>query len=132
MSHQSEIPNAKSQRRSEIPTGAVGSDFGFRMSDLNLAGLSQTEKRMLLAELLREKAKQDSTFPLSYGQRGLWFLSQLDRDSTAYNLFFPAHIRSRIDVPAFCRALQTLIAHHPSLRTTFEQHDGEPRQYVHS
>jgi amino acid adenylation domain-containing protein len=95
-------------------------------------GLSLTEKRMLLAELLREKAKQDSAFPLSHGQCGLWFLRQLDRDGAAYNIFFPARVRSRIDVPAFRRALKTLIAHHPSLRTTFEQHDGEPRQRVHS
>src|SRR5579875_312400 len=94
--------------------------------------LSLTEKRMLLAELLREKAKQDTVFPLSHGQRGLWFLSQLDRDGAAYNLFFPARIRSRIDVPAFRRALQILIARHPSLRTTFEQYQGELRQRVHS
>src|SRR5579875_1384723 len=94
--------------------------------------LSLTEKRVLLAELLREKAKQDTVFPLSHGQRGLWFLAQLDRDSAAYNIFFPARIRSRIDVPAFRRALETLIARHPSLRTTFEHQDGEPRQRVHS
>src|SRR5579884_1978054 len=132
MNHRSETPDAKSQSQSEIPNGDTGSDFRFRTSDLNLAGLSLTEKRMLLAELLREKAKQDAAFPLSHGQRGLWLLSQLDRDSAAYNLFFPARIRSRIDVPAFRRALQTLIARHPSLRTTFEQHEGELRQRVHS
>jgi amino acid adenylation domain-containing protein len=100
-------------------------------SPQSLAALSLAEKRMLLAELLREKAKQSSTFPLSHGQLGLWFLSQLDPASAAYNLFFPARIRSRLDVPAFHRALQTLIERHPSLRTTFEQHDGEPRQRVH-
>ena len=100
-------------------------------SPQSLAGLSLTEKRMLLAELLREKAKQDSTFSLSHGQRGLWFLSQLDRDGAAYNIFFPARIRSRLDVAAFRRALQALIDHHPSLRTTFEQQEGEPRQRVH-
>ncbi|HEY7330126.1 MAG TPA: amino acid adenylation domain-containing protein [Gemmataceae bacterium] len=87
---------------------------------------------MLLAELLREKVKRDSTFPLSHGQRGLWFLSQLERGSAAYNVFFAARIRSRIDVSAFRRALHTLISRHPSLRTTFEQLDGEPHQRVHS
>jgi amino acid adenylation domain-containing protein len=107
-------------------------DCGVRLSDLDLTGLSLTEKRMLLAELLREKAKQGTVFPLSHGQRGLWFLSQLDRESPAYNIFFPARIRSAIDASAFRRALQTLIARHPSLRTTFEQHDGELRQRVHS
>src|SRR5579883_2193959 len=100
-------------------------------SPQSLAGLSLTEKRMLLAELLRDKANQGTIFPLSHGQRGLWFLSQLDHASAAYNIFFPARIRARLDVPAFQRALQTLIERHPSLRTTFEQHNGEPLQRVH-
>lgn len=94
-------------------------------------GLSLTEKRMLLAELLREKAKKGATFALSHGQRGLWFLSQLDRASAAYNISFPARIRAPLDVAAFRRALQRLIDRHPSMRTTFEQHDGEPQQRVH-
>jgi amino acid adenylation domain-containing protein len=97
----------------------------------SFAGLSLTEKRMLLAELLREKSKQDSAFPLAHGQRGLWFLYQLDRASPAYNIFFPARIRSRLDVAAFRRALQTLMDRHPSLRTTFEEKEGQLRQRVH-
>src|SRR5581483_6990609 len=149
MNQKSEIRNPKSERNSneEAPKPQttkrdnlifsssslpLPSDFGFRISDFDLKGLSLTEKRMLVAELLREKAKQDAAFPLSHGQRGLWFVSQLDRDSAAYNLFFPARIRSRIDVPAFRRALKILIARHPSLRTTFEQFEGELRQREHS
>src|SRR6516225_4139872 len=97
----------------------------------SFAGLSLTEKRMLLAELLREKAEQEATFPLAHGQRGLWFLYQLDRASSAYNIFFPARIRSCLEVPAFRRTLQTLIDRHPSLRTTFEQRDGELLQRTH-
>jgi amino acid adenylation domain-containing protein len=128
MSKKSEIRNPQSAIRDK----ALLSDCGLRSSAVDLTRLSCTEKRMLLAELLREKAKQEATFPLSYGQRGLWFLSQLDQERAAYNVFFPARIRSRVDVPAFRRALQTLMARHPSLRTTFEQHDGEPRQRVHS
>jgi amino acid adenylation domain-containing protein len=132
MNDKSDIQNLESERQSAIQKGDRSSSLGFRVSDSELTGLSLTEKRMLLAELLREKAKQDSAFPLSHGQRGLWFLSQFERGSEAYNIFFPARICSRVDVPAFRRALQTLIARHPSLRTTFEQQDGEPRQRVHS
>ncbi len=98
----------------------------------SFAGLSLAEKRMLLAELLREKAKSGGTgvSPLAHGQRGLWFLYQMDRASAAYNIFFPAHIRSQLDVPAFRRALQRLIDRHASLRTTFEERDGELLQRV--
>ncbi|HEY7155032.1 MAG TPA: amino acid adenylation domain-containing protein [Gemmataceae bacterium] len=86
---------------------------------------------MLLADLLHEKARQEASSPLAHGQRGLWFLYQLDRASAAYNIFFPARIRTRLDVPAFRQALQTLIDRHPGLRTTFEEHGGDLRQCVH-
>jgi amino acid adenylation domain-containing protein len=115
---------------SEIDNGIA--DFAGGILDKDLANLSLAEKRMLLAELLREKAQQEAAFPLSHGQRGLWFLHQLDPAGAAYNVYFPARIRAPLDVPAFRRALQTLIDRHPSLRTTFAQHDGQPRQRVHS
>jgi len=98
----------------------------------SFAGLSLPEKRMLLAKLLREKTKHEpSVYPLAHGQRGLWFLYQLDRASAAYNLYFPARIRARLDVAAFRRALQKQVDRHPGLRTTFEERDGELRQRVH-
>jgi hypothetical protein len=86
----------------------------------SLAGLSLAEKRMLLAQLLQEKADQSATvFPLSYGQRGLWFLHQMDRQGASYNVCYPSRIRSPLDLAAFRRAVQKLIDRHPGLRTTF-------------
>ena len=76
----------------------------------SLAGLSLVEKRMLLAELLQERASQSASateFPLSHGQRGLWFLYQMDRQSPAYNVCYPSRIRSPLDLTAFRRAVQT-------------------------
>ena len=97
-----------------------------------LAGLSLDEKRRLLARLLQEKAERSAgVFPLSHGQRGLWFLYQMDRQSPAYNVCYPSRIRSPLDVEALRRALQTFIRRHPALRTTFEERDGELVQRVH-
>ncbi|MCA1616820.1 MAG: amino acid adenylation domain-containing protein, partial [Acidobacteria bacterium] len=70
--------------------------------------------------------------PLSYGQRALWFLHQLAPESAAYNLSFAARVRSALDVAALRRSVQTLADRHPSLRTTFETNQGEPRQRVHA
>ncbi|HZW29080.1 MAG TPA: condensation domain-containing protein, partial [Isosphaeraceae bacterium] len=98
----------------------------------SLAGLSLAEKRMLLAQLLQEKADQPpAVFPLSYGQRGLWFLHQMDRQSASYNVCYPSRIRSPLDLAAFRRAVQKLIDRHPGLRTTFEERDGVLLQRVH-
>lgn len=101
------------------------------MSPESLAGLSLAEKRILLAQLLQERASRTTVFPLSHGQRGLWFLYQMDRRSPAYNVCFPSRVRSLIDLDAFRRAAQTLVNRHPSLRTTFEERDGELLQRVH-
>ena len=81
--------------------------------------------------LLHEKSENSTAeFPLSHGQRGLWFLHQMDPDSPAYNICHASRFRSQLDLPAFRRALEKLIDRHPSLRTTFEERDGVLRQRV--
>ncbi|MDB5313855.1 MAG: mycocerosate synthase [Gemmataceae bacterium] len=72
-----------------------------------------------------------AVFPLSHGQRGFWLLHQMDRTSPALNLSFCSRIRSPLDPDVFRRAIQGLVDRHPSLRTTFEERDGEPFQRVH-
>src|SRR5881227_2386168 len=94
-------------------------------SPQSLAGLSLAEKRMLLAQLLQERANRSAAlFPLSHGQRGLWFLYQMDRLGSAYNVGYPSRIRTPLDLAAFRRAMRALLDRHPGLRTTFEQREG--------
>jgi amino acid adenylation domain-containing protein len=93
--------------------------------------MSLAEKRALLARLLEEQsAEAGGVFPLSHGQRGLWFLHQMDPQSAAYNVCYPSRLRSQLNLPALGRALQKLFDRHASLRTTFEECDGELRQRV--
>src|SRR6266568_4317745 len=117
------------------------------MSDTHkkVSDLSREEKRTLLAELLRKKAKgagggeatngHTSTTigwsPLSHGQRALWFLYRLASESPAYNLLYAAHVRSSLDIPSLQRAVQALLERHPLLTATYTMRDGEPVQRVH-
>src|SRR5438874_13252146 len=120
------------------------------MSDTHkkVSDLSREEKRTLLAELLRKKAKgaggasggeatngHTSTItgwsPLSHGQRALWFLYRLAPESPAYNLLYAAHIRSTLDIPALQRSVQALLQRHPILTATYTMRDGEPVQRFH-
>src|SRR6266550_4745706 len=123
------------------------------MSDTHkkVSDLSREEKRTLLAELLRKKAKEakgakgagggeatnghTSTAtdwsPLSHGQRALWFLYRLAPESPAYNLLYAAHVRSPLDIPALQRAVQALLERHPLLTATYTMRDGEPVQPFH-
>jgi amino acid adenylation domain-containing protein len=97
-----------------------------------IADLSPSEKRALLAQLLRRKASESQPFhPLSDNQQGIWFLCQFAPESSIYNVSFAARIRSGLDIPAFRRAFQALVDRHPSLRTTIAVHSGKPAQQIH-
>jgi amino acid adenylation domain-containing protein len=77
------------------------------------------------AEPLRES-------PLTYGQRGLWFVQRLAPGSGAYHIPVVIRITGHLDAQALQRAFQAIVERHPALRTTFEQTpDGEPLQRIH-
>jgi natural product biosynthesis luciferase-like monooxygenase protein len=73
----------------------------------------------------------DGLYPLSPGQKALWFLHQLAPESASYNLVGAARARADLDVAALRRSLQRSVERHASLRTTFTTHHGEPCQRVH-
>ncbi len=83
------------------------------------------EKRALLAQLLKEKARQKkSAYPASDGQRAQWVIHQLDPESPAYHVAFSARIRSVVDPAALRRAIQAVVDRHPTLRTTYVLHSA--------
>ncbi|WP_322063323.1 non-ribosomal peptide synthetase, partial [Paraburkholderia sp. J63] len=76
---------------------------------------------------------RDGALPLSYAQQRLWFLWNLQPDSTAYHIAGGLVINGRIDVEALRASFAAVVARHESLRTTFaEQVDGSARQVVHA
>ncbi len=80
-----------------------------------------------IGKLSQEDGPDDDEreFPLSYGQRALWFLDRMAPGNPAYVIAGAARIRGRrdrVDPAAFRRAATALAARHPGLRTTF--HDG--------
>jgi NRPS condensation-like uncharacterized protein len=67
-------------------------------------------------------------YPLSYGQRALWFVHQLDRSSSAYNVHIAFRIHSPLDVDALRAAFQAIVDRHAPLRSTFAEREGVPFQ----
>ncbi|MGE5400775.1 MAG: amino acid adenylation domain-containing protein, partial [Ignavibacteriales bacterium] len=68
--------------------------------------------------------------PLSYGQKSLWFMQQLEPNNTAYNIFFAARIQSELDVHALRKSFDLLIDRHASLRTTYHNGENGPYQKI--
>jgi amino acid adenylation domain-containing protein len=66
--------------------------------------------------------------PLSYSQRRLWFLHQLDPGSTAYTLPYAVRLAGPLDVAALRAALAAMVERHEVLRTAFPAVDGLPSQ----
>ncbi len=70
--------------------------------------------------------------PLSAGQQRLWFLHQFEPGDTEYNSALALRLRGSLDVSRLTSVLRELVLRHESLRTTFDQVDGQPVQVVHA
>ncbi|HLW64289.1 MAG TPA: SDR family NAD(P)-dependent oxidoreductase, partial [Gemmataceae bacterium] len=67
-------------------------------------------------------------FPLTEGQQALWYLYQLDPESSAYNLTFSCKFRPLVKIEHMYQAFQSLFERHPMLDVTISDADGVPVQ----
>ncbi len=67
---------------------------------------------------------------LSFPQRRLWFLEQLQPGRPTYNIPTAATVRGALSVRRLEQALSEVVRRHEALRTRFERSGGEPRQVV--
>jgi amino acid adenylation domain-containing protein len=68
--------------------------------------------------------------PLSFAQQRLWFLEQLNPGTPVYNIPQAWRLSGPLDLSAWQRALNELVARHETLRTTFHSIQGRPAQCV--
>ncbi|KPA16686.1 pyoverdine sidechain peptide synthetase III, L-Thr-L-Ser component, partial [Candidatus Magnetomorum sp. HK-1] len=79
-----------------------------------------------------QEVEIESKFPLSFGQKSLWFLHKLSSGHCAYNVALAWRIKSSFEIEPFKQALQKICDQHPSLRTTFHaKDDGDLEQFIH-
>lgn len=76
------------------------------------------------------KCDRSQTIPLSYAQRRLWFLNQLDSENAAYNMPIIMKLNGQLDLEALKQSLRRIIERHEILRTTFKSADGGPVQVI--
>ncbi len=132
--------------RLDVTLWAEGEQLGFEAPDhvLTKELLEEIKKRKPeILTLLRQTSRENrvsaksllnverpSSIPLSYSQQRLWFLHQLDPDSSAYNLSRTLLLSGRLHVRALQRSLQDLINRHETLRTSFPIEEGHPVQAI--
>jgi amino acid adenylation domain-containing protein len=115
------------------------------MTDLNKspddAGLS-AERRELLAYSIEgegtespqtptiAKRETQAELPLSFAQRRVWFLAQLEPESPVYNIPAAYRLSGPLNVPALEQSLSEIVRRHETLRTTFTSAGGSPVQSI--
>ena len=97
------------------------------MSSQNqLNGNTQIDSRMPV--LQRHAGRRE--YPLSLNQQHMWFQSQLDSESSLWNLGAKMSVSGRLDVPTFVQAIQNTVDRHEILRSIFPVRDDVPVQLV--
>lgn len=105
------------------------------------------EKRALVLQKLKQRQQQQSLapeikpsippikpiprtepHPLSFAQSRLWFLHQLDGQSSHYNIPLFLELQGSLDIPVLRRAMTELVQRHEILRTRFCQIGDRPVQ----
>ncbi|MBC1238391.1 non-ribosomal peptide synthetase [Nostoc sp. 2RC] len=69
-------------------------------------------------------------FPTSFAQQRLWFLHQLEPNSSVYNLPYGLRISGNLKVEALQQAFEAIANRHEILRTNFTTVDGNPAQVI--
>ncbi|MDQ3652504.1 MAG: amino acid adenylation domain-containing protein [Acidobacteriota bacterium] len=119
-----------------MSTESTKDDASERRAKLSPAKQALLEKR--LRGEFRDDAKlqviprraEKNLVPLSFAQQRLWFLDQLKPGSPFYNVPKAMRMSGALNVEALQRTLETLVARHESLRTTFASVESKTVQVI--
>ncbi|MCY7283313.1 MAG: amino acid adenylation domain-containing protein, partial [Cyanobacteria bacterium CAN_BIN43] len=75
-------------------------------------------------------APRDREMPLSFAQQRLWFINELEPNSSTYNMPGAIRLTGQLDLVSLERTLQEIIRRHEALRTNFISHNGQPIQVI--
>ena len=82
------------------------------------------------AESLSQRMDHVEVYPASLAQRRLWFLEQLQGETSVYNVDVGLWLYGPLNLAALQSSLQEVVNRHESLRTSFRLQGGEILQVV--
>jgi natural product biosynthesis luciferase-like monooxygenase protein len=74
--------------------------------------------------------REGEVWPMSFGQRRLWFIEQLGDTAGAYHMPSALRLRGPLDVGALRRSLDAIVERHWVLRSVYRQDGDEPTQQL--
>jgi len=108
-----------------------------RRSKLSPAKQAILEKRLRgehepnTQQIVIPRRTQQSPAPLSAAQQRLWFLQQLEPQSSVYNEFACIRLKGILNLAALEKSFNEIVRRHESLRTSFETLDEQTVQVIH-
>jgi amino acid adenylation domain-containing protein len=76
------------------------------------------------------RVPRDTPLPLSFAQRRLWLLDQLEPSSALYNITTTVRLTGYLHTSALNDAINEVVRRHEALRTRFVVSNGEPAQVI--
>ncbi|MCG5057488.1 MAG: hypothetical protein KA714_05650 [Limnoraphis sp. WC205] len=90
-------------------------------------------KKQQLSSLIIPKRKINDNLPLSFSQQRLWFIHQLESETSAYNIPIAWHLNGHLNITILVQTLNEIVRRHESLRTTFNSiQNNQPQQSISS
>ena len=77
-----------------------------------------------------EIVARNEAMPVSFSQRRMWLIQQLEPQGTAYNMPFALRMKGKLDPQIVETVIDRLVQRHEAFRTTFAVANGEPVQVV--
>lgn len=111
-------------------------DLEQRIAKLSPAKLALLEKRLRTTDIAKQKAATPVIHhtkrcaPLSFSQERLWFLEQLEPNTSLYNLPLIVPLQGPVDQRRVENTVLALVTRHSALRTRFIVKGGTPYQLL--
>jgi amino acid adenylation domain-containing protein len=113
----------------EALTTDIKTELATRKAEI-IAFISQANQALKSNSESIQPASRQENIPLSFAQQRLWFLSQLEPNSSAYNIPAAVRLTGKLNVAALSKSINEIIRRHEILRTTFTVVDGEAIQVI--